>query len=424
MKFVVWGLGFRGKVIIDILTPDKIEFIIDNDKYTTIKEFQGIKVISLEQYLNLYRNIEEYIILSMAEYEEPEKILVDNGVFSYFILSECPSEFVGYGIRNLDVILASKSLKEGDVIVGSNLYSILLYMYAKTNNINDVTILPTEERKNNEIINLLKEDFGVDIVDVNVLSIPSKRIVITTRNYLLDLNQYNVVNFFDLYCDIKEYFSPDLVEFKNKHCGEKRCFIVATGPSLTVEDIEVLRRNKEITFSVNRIFNLKNTDWVPDYYVATDRCVINQYKKEMLEYGSKNKIINMHALNGDEEGIIPIHVMVGDLLDRIPNFSEKIEYGIFGGATVVFACIQLAIYMGFKNIYLLGVDCNYVNNSKNNYFFEDNKTDKAFHHEDKMILSYVAAANYARNHGIKIYNASRGGKLDVFERINFDLLFD
>src|SRR5690625_3210612 len=37
---------------------------------------------------------------------------------------------------------------------------------------------------------------------------------------------------------------------KNKHKGEK-CFIVATGPSLTIEDLEKLQN--EITFSMNSI---------------------------------------------------------------------------------------------------------------------------------------------------------------------------
>ncbi len=32
----------------------------------------------------------------------------------------------------------------------------------------------------------------------------------------------------------------------------------------------------------------------------------------------------------------------------------------------------------------------------------------------------MAAKNYADSHGIKILNATRGGKLEVFERVNFD----
>ena len=37
--------------------------------------------------------------------------------------------------------------------------------------------------------------------------------------------------------------------------------------------------------------------------------------------------------------------------------------------------------------------------------------------------SYIAARRFAEKHGVKIYNATRGGKLEVFERVNFDKLF-
>ena len=41
-----------------------------------------------------------------------------------------------------------------------------------------------------------------------------------------------------------------------------------------------------------------------------------------------------------------------------------------------------------------------------------------------MVLAYKSAKKYADSHGIRIYNATRGGKLEVFERIDFDSLFE
>ena len=42
---------------------------------------------------------------------------------------------------------------------------------------------------------------------------------------------------------------------------------------------------------------------------------------------------------------------------------------------------------------------------------------------DEATLSYQAAKQYAQTHGIKIKNATRGGKLNVFQRVDFDSLF-
>ena len=104
--------------------------------------------------------------------------------------------------------------------------------------------------------------------------------------------------------------------------------------------------------------------------------------------------------------------------------------------------LQLAAYMGFNAIYLLGIDCSYsiernmdgsiTRNDISNYNdliqIESGKEKAAleaaglFPEVDMMINGYKSAKQYADLHGIKIYNATRGGKLEVFERVNFDSL--
>ena len=79
--------------------------------------------------------------------------------------------------------------------------------------------------------------------------------------------------------------------------------------------------------------------------------------------------------------------------------------------------------MGFSEIYLLGVDCNYKRGSQNNYFYQEKEKDNIDHDEERMIMAYQSARNYADFHGIKIYNATRGGMLEVFDRVDFDSLF-
>ena len=101
----------------------------------------------------------------------------------------------------------------------------------------------------------------------------------------------------------------------------------------------------------------------------------------------------------------------------------------YDGSTVVYVCIQLAVYLGFKEIYLLGVDFNYTAYGKN-HFTEQVEPYEQFdgmNGQNRLLnLSYKAfqkAREYASNHGIKIYNASRRTCLDVFEQVNFDSLF-
>ncbi len=39
-------------------------------------------------------------------------------------------------------------------------------------------------------------------------------------------------------------------------------------------------------------------------------------------------------------------------------------------------------------------------------------------------MAYMSLREYAKEHGIRVLNATRGGKLEVFERVNFDKLMN
>lgn len=43
---------------------------------------------------------------------------------------------------------------------------------------------------------------------------------------------------------------------------------------------------------------------------------------------------------------------------------------------------------------------------------------------DQVTLAYQSAKQYANQHDFKIYNATRGGKLEIFERVDFNDLFN
>ena len=82
--------------------------------------------------------------------------------------------------------------------------------------------------------------------------------------------------------------------------------------------------------------------------------------------------------------------------------------------------IEIAVYMGFKEIYLLGCDCSYPKGSKS-HVVESGFVDKnAASNPIRMRVGYKCAKDYADSHGIKIYNATRGGELETFERVDLD----
>lgn len=222
-----------------------------------------------------------------------------------------------------------------------------------------------------------------------------------------------------------------LRKYKDIHEGE-RCFIVCTGPSLKLEDVEMLKNEK--TFAVNSCFKMfDKTKWRPTYYVITDPKFIAEMGKELKKY--EEQITHAFTSNvscWNNKSAVKINVWpkyqnlpqngiirwITDLL-RDDFMSQDITRGIISGHTIVFSVFQIAQYMGFKEIYLLGTDCNYkekIQYSELTPHMHYNNPNAA----DLMIVDYLYAKRHFEKKGIHVFNATRGGKLEVFDRINLN----
>ena len=240
----------------------------------------------------------------------------------------------------------------------------------------------------------------------------------------------------------KKYYessNPDaLRKLKGIHDGE-RCFIIGNGPSLTPADLDLLEG--EITMACNKIYALfDKTTWRPTYYVSEDVCVINKEIKKIEELRCLKKFINMLGETPKKltDCIFFIEKSyVINLYNYKKSFIPKdISYGFNYGGTVTFIMIQLALYMGFSEIYFLGQDFSmpyYC--GKLGFIHKTNETrshfegGSTFKGSRKNSLTYYTnlyafehAKAYCDEHNITIKNATRGGKLEVFERVDFDEL--
>lgn len=228
-----------------------------------------------------------------------------------------------------------------------------------------------------------------------------------------------------------------LAEYKNSAKNNK-CFVIGNGPSLTADDLTTLHNNEIPCFASNNILKLfDKTDWRPEYYVCEDILVLKDIQEKISEASLKNKFIPINYHWYDNININDAKYFL-QIFSKGIVFSENIADSIICKGTVTTTCIQLAVYMGYKEIYLLGVDHSYskstdnsgkiiVDNSVKDYFDDD----YAKTMEKKMIpnleattQSYQEVKEHCDKIGVKIYNSTRGGKLEVFPRINFDKVFN
>jgi len=236
-----------------------------------------------------------------------------------------------------------------------------------------------------------------------------------------------------------------VLRFKDKHKG-KACFVIGNGPSLRADDLERIKKKGYFCFSSNKIYKIfSQTDWRPDYYACIDREVFNQNLYETLSNISCPIFLH-HGFHGTVKKYEQIMSTKKDNIFYMRYYCKKKERfypqaaNITSGGTVTFTLLELAWMMGFKTIYLIGCDNTYASFNNVNKMQETitstETTSKDYFSKDymrpgeimrvgdldKATRGYMVARKYIESHGGKIYNATRGGKLEVFERVDLDEL--
>lgn len=243
--------------------------------------------------------------------------------------------------------------------------------------------------------------------------------------------------------------------FLGRHSGD-RCFILATGPSIKEQNLIPLKN--EICFAVGQFYLHNDIKTIaPQYYVCPclhkpfgfdfasdyfrDSFAVNssnteyflgynKYEESLYNYISSNNI--------DDSNIYQINYHGREYLSE-DNYNEERMWDItgtpFAVRTVIYMAVQIAVYMGFKEIYLLGCDHDYlqdVTRVSDHHFYPEEKghsdvevlsqftSEKWFHEYYLRWKDYRLMQQYLTSKGVKIYNATKGGMLDVFPRVKLE----
>ncbi|MCD4667381.1 MAG: DUF115 domain-containing protein, partial [Sulfurimonas sp.] len=226
-----------------------------------------------------------------------------------------------------------------------------------------------------------------------------------------------------------------LQKLKSIHVN-KRAFIIGNGPSLKIEDLDKLQN--EITFGCNKIFLAYNeTRWRPTYYTIEDRLDVDEYLDKVVDMEDVIRFIPDKFLDTNKIYSNLIYYPYKYSGISCENFSNDINEGFYSGFTVVYTMLQLAVFMGIKEIYLLGVDFSYkIPNFKNQAVLEDEGERNHFHKDyrskgdkwfspnlDLQYGAFLQAKEYADKYAIKIFNSTKNTKLDIFENVNFNEIY-
>ena len=267
----------------------------------------------------------------------------------------------------------------------------------------------------------------------------------------LILREMKKLNAYRKFRSLQPYVEP-IMKMKRAYSGR----VLLLGSGLSVNDVDLDKiRDIDIIFMNNWHTHIKYDKLIennnncfhitPPIHGPASRSYWEDWLKQIVVKNNVNYILGVDdyvdsaqkILNGFQLNIF----YYAPLLDRrIDRFSVKeknyeLENPIFGAGAVSVYALLLACYLGYNDIYLLGVDHSHIKNldsaSKGRFYDSSVHTDlepkygveKIFVNQGNTFLQY----RFIKNHyGRKNFFNLGGDKsiIDTFERKNFDDVFN
>ena len=219
---------------------------------------------------------------------------------------------------------------------------------------------------------------------------------------------------------------------KDSHKGE-RCFIIGNGPSLKNTDLGKLKN--EFSIGMNRFYMA-----FPELGFSTSCLLtVNDLVIEQCAEDLRNLSIPTFVSWRGRKWVEPapnLHYLYTSY--NLPRFSGNAAGRLWEGATVTFVAMQLAYYLGFKQVVLIGVDHNFATKGTPNTTVTSTGDDpnhfnpgyfgKGFRWQlpdlDTSEIGYRMARDAYKRVGREILDATVGGMLTIFPKVEYESLFN
>jgi hypothetical protein len=222
-----------------------------------------------------------------------------------------------------------------------------------------------------------------------------------------------------------------LLALKDTHKGE-RCVIIGNGPSL--KNIDLSRLKNTYTFGMNRFYMaFPELGFTTSCLLTVNDLVIEQCAQDLRSLS----IPTFVSWRGRKwvEPAPNLHYLYTSY--DLPRFSGNAAGRLWEGATVTFVAMQLAYFLGFKQVVLIGVDHNFAIKGTPNTTITSTGDDpnhfnpgyfgKGFRWQlpdlDTSEIAYNMAKDAYQYDGREILDATVGGKLTIFPKVAFESLF-
>ena len=214
----------------------------------------------------------------------------------------------------------------------------------------------------------------------------------------------------------------------------RRCFVIGNGPSLRKTDLVKLKQ--EVTFGLNRIYLLfPELGFHTTFLVAINRLVLEQVSDELLAFPGPLFLPWSSRANVAAAPATNLHFVQTDC--GRPSFTGDSRRTLWSGATVTYVALQLAYHMGFEQVILVGVDHSFttqgpahqevISQGDDPNHFSPRYFGKGFRWQlpdlETSERAYRMADKAYRAAGRQVLDATVGGQLQVFPKVEYSSLF-
>ena len=248
--------------------------------------------------------------------------------------------------------------------------------------------------------------------------------------------------------------------------GQRDCYIVASGPSLAEMDLS--RLHGRACFGVNgSIVKTAACGLALTYFVVTDKnfardrfalirqgitsganClfsfrVLNEIAEREPSLLGSDRLFLIQEINAryghakldpvafdawaEREAGLLLHESSRGARGWV-GFSTSVDKGVFTGQTVVFSALQVACALGFRRVFILGMDLGGTGRLARFYESGDNvvasRLDLDFDHY--IVPSFELARDLCDAEGVALYNVSPQSRLSgsIVPKIDFDQMLE
>lgn len=228
-----------------------------------------------------------------------------------------------------------------------------------------------------------------------------------------------------------------VTSMRDSHRG-RRAWFIGNGPSLQTEDLDRIPED-DLVFAFNRFYlAYDRTRLREDFIVSADMLMIHDFGQEMIDVAAGLPLFCFQDQRPFEE-LIGDYIWLQPSTASLPIFSMRADRAIAIGGSSVFVALQFAFHLGIRDFVMTGMDFSFSANphrdprypfpvcyDDGNHFIPGYRSARPWCPPTwcDIITGFLNARTSIEQAGGRIVNATRGGRLEIFERVDIDRLLE